>query len=144
MKMIESIFPEVNRLQSAVDRRLGLDAVPDSKRLAGGTGELSADRKNAINDLLNFYDMHNMHRLMSEAKQLSGGSGLISDTAVPASFERTVLREALYQMRALELVDAGPHHSAARFRSPIPTGTPPRQAVTTPGNTKVRKSTAPA
>ena len=108
MQMIESIIPEVNRLQSAVDRRLGLDAMPDSKRLAGGTGELSAHRKKAISDLLLFYDAHNMHRLMSEEKRLSGGAGLISDAAVPASFERTVLRESLYQLHALELVDAGP------------------------------------
>ena len=41
-KLIESIFPQVNRLQEAIDRRLGLSAIPDAKRLSGGAGEAFA------------------------------------------------------------------------------------------------------
>ena len=44
---------------------------------------------------------------MSECKQLSGGTGVVSDSSIPAVYERTVIREALYRMQALELVDAG-------------------------------------
>ena len=107
-KLIESVFPQVNRLQEAVDRRLALAPVPDAKRLSGCGGELSTDRQKVINEILISFDAQNAHRLMSEEKRLSGGSNLVSDSAVPAIFERTVLRESLYQMRALEHVNAGP------------------------------------
>ena len=53
------------------------------------------------------FDRENAQRLHNEVKMLAGGDGIMSDVAVPAVFERTVIRETLYQTVGLSLVDVG-------------------------------------
>lgn len=55
---------------------------------------------------LNAFDQQHGHRLAAEEKQLSGGPVTISDTTLPASFQREVIREALSDLNVLQLVDA--------------------------------------
>ena len=38
---------------------------------------------------------------------MAAGTGRVSDTSVPVVFERTVLREALYNLTGLSFVDVG-------------------------------------
>ncbi|WP_321528038.1 hypothetical protein [Sedimenticola selenatireducens] len=98
-------FPDIKRLQETIDKRLGFhEECSGSKRNRVNVSE--AGRK-AANKILNCFDAENLPRLLREARQLSAGSGMVSDAAVPAVYERTVIREALYAMKGLEFVDAG-------------------------------------
>lgn len=97
---------EINALQETIDKRLGLEGMPDSRRFSGTGGQLPESNKKAADRILARFDNENMPRLMSEARALSAGSGIVSDVSVPAVYERTVIREALYRMKALDLVDA--------------------------------------
>lgn len=107
LKMVEPDHPEIHRLVDVVDRRLRLHELPDSNRFPEADGEPSEGKCKAIASIMRAFDAANSHRLLSEAKRLSGGDGIISDVAVPAIWERTVIREALFRMGALDLVDAG-------------------------------------
>lgn len=86
---------EVLKLQEAVDRRLGLTPPKDSPN------EAFVKKALAQFDALRGADLHKEHKL------LAGGDGIISDMAVPNIFERTVLRQALYPLVALQFVDLG-------------------------------------
>lgn len=97
--------PEIMRLQENIDKRLGLADMPDSKRFAATDGQLPESNRKVADKILARFDAENMPQLLSESKKLSGGAGVVSDVAVPAIYERTVIREALYAMKALELVD---------------------------------------
>ncbi len=98
---------QILQLQETIDKRLGLSDMPDSKRFCATGGQLLQANKKAADAILMRFDTENSPRLLSEHKQLSGGSSLVSDTAVPAIYERTVIREALYSIQSLDLVDAG-------------------------------------
>lgn len=52
------------------------------------------------------FDREFGYRLAQEEKQLSGGPVTISDTNLPATFQREVIREALSDLNILQLVDA--------------------------------------
>jgi len=98
---------EAKALQDVADRRLGLSAMPDSRRYAATGGQLQAENKALAEKVLAAFDAANGHRLHAEHKMLAAGDSLVSDVAVPATFERTVLREALYRLVGLQFVDAG-------------------------------------
>lgn len=86
---------QVLALQEAVDRRLGIQAPKDSP---------NAD---FVKKVLAQFDAERGADLAREHKQLAGGDGVISDVSVPAVFERTVIREALYPLVALQFVNLG-------------------------------------
>jgi hypothetical protein len=53
------------------------------------------------------FDAENAEQLLREHKHLAAGTGSISDVAVPAIAERTVIREQLYDLMTLPLMDVG-------------------------------------
>lgn len=97
----------VKKLQETVDRRLGYLDMSDSKRFAATDGKLQDENKAFAEKVLAQYDADHAVELREESKRLSGGDGVVSDVAVPVSWERTVIREALYQMVGLQFVDVG-------------------------------------
>ncbi|MGR9106813.1 MAG: hypothetical protein ACU843_07770 [Gammaproteobacteria bacterium] len=90
---------DIKLLQESFDARL------DPSRRKGRRNISRANKKLAETALL-FFDYQNAPALLSEHKNLSAGSGNISDAAVPAIFERTVIREALYNLNALKFVNS--------------------------------------
>lgn len=97
----------VKALQEAVDRRLGIASMPDRQRYAGTGGQLQETNRVFAEQVLSNFDQVHAARLHAEHRMLAGGSGVVSDVAVPASFERTVIREALYNLVGLQFVDVG-------------------------------------
>ena len=85
----------VKALQESVDRRLGLTAPKDSPNTA------------FVEKVLAEFDATHAAALRREHKMLAGGDTLVSDVSVPAVFERTVIREALYPLVALQFVNVG-------------------------------------
>jgi hypothetical protein len=98
---------QVKALQEQVDRRLGIVGMPDAQRYARTGGMLLAANKGFAEKALAHFDTMHGARLANEHKMLAAGSGNSGDVGVPAIFERTVLREALYQMVGLAFVDVG-------------------------------------
>lgn len=97
----------VKALQETADRRLGILDMSDSRRFANTGGKLQDANKAYADKVLAEFDRANAAKLHAEHKMLAGGDGLVSDVAVPAIFERTVIREALYSMIGLQFVDVG-------------------------------------
>jgi len=85
----------VKALQESVDKRLGLTVPKDSPNAA------------FVEKVLAQFDAQRGADLQREHKMLAGGDGLISDVSVPAVFERTVIREALYPLVSLQFVNVG-------------------------------------
>lgn len=98
---------EVKSLQAEVDKRLGFEGMQPARRFARTGGQLLDANKNFAERALAQFDALYGPQLVAEHKMLAGGSGISSDVAVPAIFERTVLREALYQIVGLNFVDTG-------------------------------------
>lgn len=97
----------VMALQTEMDRRLGLDRLPAAQRYFGTGGQLlDANRQFAERALAEF-DREHGAQLHAEHRMLSGGQGSVSDVAVPVAAERTVLREALYNLQSLAFVNVG-------------------------------------
>lgn len=94
-------------LQETIDRRLGILDMPASRRYANTGGALQDANKAHAEKVLAEFDRANARQLHAEHKMLAGGDGLVSDVAVPAIYERTVIREALYNMIGLQFVDVG-------------------------------------
>lgn len=88
---------EVKALQESVDKRLRLS----------GSAPMGAPNKELADKVLADFDRANGAQLHAEHKMLAGGDGLVSDVAVPAIFERTVIREALYGLVGLQFVNSG-------------------------------------
>ncbi|MFH2082090.1 MAG: phage protease [Pseudomonadota bacterium] len=97
----------VKALQETADRRLGILDMADSTRFANTGGKLQDANKAYAEKVLAEFDHANGARLHAEHKMLAGGDGKVSDVAVPAIFERTVIREALYGMIGLQFVNVG-------------------------------------
>ena len=97
----------VKALQESVDRRLGLTTLRASQRYWNTGGVLLEENKAFAEKVLAEWDSQNAHRLRNEHRMLAAGDGLVSDVAVPAAFERTVIREALYNLVGLSFVDVG-------------------------------------
>lgn len=108
----------VLQLQEAVDRRLGLHDLSTSQRFRSTGGVLPKSNKVLAEKALARYDEINLPRLLHEHKRLAGGSGVASDVAPPAIWERTVIREALYRLRALDLVDGNTQDFGASVSLP--------------------------
>lgn len=85
----------VKALQEAVDKRLGLTVPKDSPNAA------------FVEKVLAQFDATRGADLQREHKMLAGGDTLVSDVSVPAVFERTVIREALYPLVSLQFVNVG-------------------------------------
>lgn len=96
---------KIKSLQETIDRRLGILDQADSRRYARTGGALQPENKILAEKVLAQFDRDNAAQLHAEAKMLAGGDGIVSDVAVPATFERTVLREALYSIVGLQFVD---------------------------------------
>jgi len=97
----------VTELQETVDKRLGYSDMPDSRRFSRIGGQLQAENKQLAEKALAMFDAEHGPQLEAEHKMLAGGDGKVSDVAVPSIFERTVIREALYQLISLQFVDSG-------------------------------------
>ncbi|MEN6535241.1 MAG: phage protease, partial [Bryobacteraceae bacterium] len=97
---------EVLKLQETIDRRLGITPPKDSPN-----AEL-------VNKVLAQFDAERGAELSREHKHLAAGDGIISDVSVPAIFERTVIREALYPLVALQFVNVGTSEFAVAAQIP--------------------------
>lgn len=97
----------VRALQEQVDRRLGLADMPESRRFSSTDGKLQDENKLFAEQVLAQFDAEHAVQLREEHKMLSGGDGVVSDVAVPVSWERTVIREAIYALMGLQFVDVG-------------------------------------
>lgn len=98
---------QVKALQEHADRRLGITGMADARRFRTTGGQLQTVNKELAERVLAEFDAANGAKLHLEHKMLAAGDGLVSDVAVPAIFERTVIREALYSMIGLQFVDIG-------------------------------------
>lgn len=98
---------QVKALQEQADRRLGYASMADTERFKNTGGKLQEKNKVLAEAVLAVFDTQNGHRLHAEHRMLAAGDGLVSDVAVPATFERTVLREQLYGLIGLQFVDVG-------------------------------------
>lgn len=98
---------EIKQLQAQVDRRLGFDRLPDAQRFEQTGGKLLEQNKAFAEKALAQFDAEHGARLLQEHKMLAGGNTGIADVAVPLIYERTVLREMLYELRGLSLCNVG-------------------------------------
>lgn len=96
---------QIKSLQEIIDRRLGILDQTDARRYARTGGLLQPENKKLAEKVLAQFDREHAAQLHAEAKMLAGGDGIVSDVAVPATFERTVIREALYSVVGLQFVD---------------------------------------
>ena len=100
----------IKLLQETVDKRLGLTNEKDAARFERTGGVLLAANKDFAEKVLAEFDRANGEMLFKESelhKSLAAGVGSVSDVAVPKIAERTVLREALYGLMSLGLVNVG-------------------------------------
>ena len=97
----------IKALQLQTDQRLGLTLETDRKRFDATGGVLLAANKAFAEKCLAEFDAQHGMALDAEHKALAAGVGSISDVAIPKIAERTVLREALYNLMSLNLVDVG-------------------------------------
>lgn len=65
-----------------------------------------------VNMVLSCFDAINAERMFAETKMLAGGQTGMADTSLPIGFQREVIREALSDLRVLELVQAATDPSA--------------------------------
>lgn len=110
---------QINGLQASLDKRLSLERTEGDQRRFFATGGklLSANKEFAERALAQFDAAHGA-QLHEEHKLLSGGIGTISDIRVPAAVERTVLREQLYNLVSLNLMDTGTVAPAPSYMLP--------------------------
>ena len=97
----------IKALQQTIDKRLGYEGMSESRRFEKTGGKLLAANKEFAEKALAQFDAANGERLHAEHKMLAGGTGSISDVKVPVVAERTVLREALYNLTSLGFVNVG-------------------------------------
>ncbi|WP_159672370.1 phage protease [Andreprevotia sp. IGB-42] len=98
----------IDGMQAEVDKRLSI----------GAERKPNAVTAQAISLALRQFDQDNGARLLAEHRALAGGVGSISDIKTPAIFERTVLRESLYNLTGLNFVDFGTATFAAQVSIP--------------------------
>lgn len=99
---------DVKALQAEVDKRLGLTKEKgDVRRFEHTGGELLPANREYADKVLAEFDAQHGAQLVRERKLLAAGEGGISDIAVPRIAERTVLREVLYNLMSLQLMDVG-------------------------------------
>jgi hypothetical protein len=98
---------QIKALQAEVDKRLGFTKKKDSRRFERTGGELLPANEEFAEKVLAQYDAIHGEQLTNEHKVLAAGVGSVSDVAVPRIAERTVIREALYDLMSLALMDVG-------------------------------------
>lgn len=98
---------EIKGLQAQIDKRLGFDRMPESQRFERTGGKLLEANKLLAEEALKKFDHDHGLQLMGEHKLLSGGVTGMGDISVPIVYERTVLREMLYQLVGTSLCDSG-------------------------------------
>lgn len=110
----------IKALQETVDRRLGYvaDRKYDIKRFERTGGELLLGNKEFAEKALAEFDATYAPQLEREHKALAGGVGDTADVAVPKIAERTVLRETLYGLMSLGLVNVGTAPFASEITIP--------------------------
>ncbi|MDP1530321.1 MAG: phage protease [Rhodoferax sp.] len=96
----------IKSLQATIDTRLGLTDT-DTRRFDRTGGTLLATNRAFAERALAQFDAEHGQRLDAEHKALASGTGSISDVAVPTIAERTVLREALYNLNSLNFMNVG-------------------------------------
>lgn len=96
----------IKSLQATIDTRLGFTDT-DTRRFDRTGGTLLAANKAFAEKALAQFDAEHGQRLDSEHKALASGTGSVSDVAVPVIAERTVLREALYNLNSLNFMNVG-------------------------------------
>jgi hypothetical protein len=96
---------QIKALQAEVDKRLGLTEKKDPRRFERTGGELLPANEKFAEKVLAQYDAMHGEQLTNEHKVLAAGVGSVSDVAVPRIAERTVIREALYDLMSLALMD---------------------------------------
>jgi hypothetical protein len=107
----------IKALQEQADTRLGLrDA--DPQRFACTGGVLLAANKAFAEKALAQFDQQRGRELDAEHKSLSAGLGNVSDSKVPVVFERTVLREMLYNLVSVNFMDVGTYAFANTVEIP--------------------------
>ena len=97
----------IKSLQQTIDKRLGFEGMAESRRFEKTGGKLLAANKEFAEKALAQFDAENGARLDAEHKMLAAGTGSVSDVAIPVVAERTVLREALYNLTSLGFVNVG-------------------------------------
>lgn len=97
---------KIKALQEDVDKRLGFSKMPEADRFKSTGGKLQTVNKEFAEKILAEFDSRYAAQLHAEHKMLAAGDGKVSDVAVPAIFERTVIREALYSLVGLQFVNA--------------------------------------
>lgn len=99
----------IKALQATVDARFGMvgDADTKGQRFSRTGGKLLALNKDFAEKALAKFDAERGAQLDAEHKALAAGAGSVSDVRVPAIVERTVLREVLYDLTSLGLMDLG-------------------------------------
>lgn len=108
----------IRALQEGIDRRLGLSDMPDSRRFANTGGQLLEENRAFADAVLTNFDRERGAGLQAEHRQFAGGDGIVSDVSVPVIWERTVIREALYNLIGLQFVDAGVLDFATSYMIP--------------------------
>jgi hypothetical protein len=97
----------IKALQAEMDKRLGVTARPDAERFSNTGGKLLDKNKAFAEKVLAEFDAAHGPQLYREHKMLAGGDNMTSDVTIPVAFERTVIREALYNLIGLQFVDTG-------------------------------------
>jgi len=108
---------QIKALQEEVDKRV-FGNMPSHRRYTLSGGVPIEGNRALVDQALALYDSLHAERLHRECdahRRLAAGDSVVSDVAVPAIFERTVVREALYQLVGLGLCDVG----TAQFGSTI-------------------------
>ncbi len=104
----------VNKLQETADRRLGITDMSDAERYEATGGHLPKKNKMLAEKVLASFDAIHGEALAREHKLLASGVGVVPEVEVPATFQRTVIREALYALIGLQFVqsDTAPFNAA--------------------------------
>lgn len=89
-----------------LDRRLGLANMEGHRRYPRTEGVLCAANRRFAAQVLARHTEARQHEFDAMARQLAGGDGISSDVSIGPVWERTVIREALYNVAGLNLVDA--------------------------------------
>lgn len=107
----------IKALQEQADKRLGLaDGAPRRFERTGGV--LLAQNKAFAEKALAQFDELRGRDLDAEHKALAAGTGGMSDIKVPVVFERTVLREMLYNLVSINFMDVGTYAFASSIEIP--------------------------
>lgn len=109
----------IETTQQEIDKRLGLDVMSPERRFRATSGHLCSENKLLAERALQLFDKANYNRLLNESRQLSSGvNGTTSDSSMPAIFERTLVREAYYNLVGTQFVQANVDDFSASYAIP--------------------------